>query len=102
MPVASKRNAMPNAASLEAEPMNAVTAVGEPSYTSGIHMWNGATPSLNATPNTMNTRPNTNRCCTAVRHSRVQLHRSSVPVPPYTIDMPYSRKPEAAHPARST
>ena len=56
---------MANAASSGAEPMISVTAVGAPWYTSGIHMWNGAAPSLNARPATMNTRPNTSTwCCT--------------------------------------
>ena len=34
----NKRIASANAASLEAVPMNTVTQVGDPSYTSGIHM----------------------------------------------------------------
>jgi hypothetical protein len=34
----SKRMASANAASFEAVPMNTVTQVGEPSYTSGIHI----------------------------------------------------------------
>ncbi len=52
---------MPNAASFEAEPMNSVTDVGAPWYTSGSHMWNGAAPSLNAMPTTRNTSPNASR-----------------------------------------
>jgi len=37
-PSVSKRMVRANAAILGAEPMNSVTQVGEPSYTSGIHM----------------------------------------------------------------
>ncbi len=47
------------AATLGAVLMNAVTAVGAPSYTSGVHMWNGTALILNASPATMNTTPTT-------------------------------------------
>ena len=47
-----------NAASFEAVPMNTVTHVGDPSYTSGIHMWNGTAPSLNPIPTMRNAMPN--------------------------------------------
>ncbi len=47
-----------NAASFEAVPMNTVTQVGEPSYTSGIHMWNGTAPNLKPTPTIRNAMPN--------------------------------------------
>ena len=50
---------MANAASFGAPATSRVTTVGAPSYTSGIHMWNGTAPSLKARPATMNTRPNT-------------------------------------------
>src|SRR5215467_11616585 len=36
------RNASAKAATFVAADMNAVTVVGAPSYTSGVHMWNGA------------------------------------------------------------
>ena len=38
--------------------MNAMTAVGAPSYTSGVHMWNGAAEALNASPVTTSAMPN--------------------------------------------
>ncbi|MNY52433.1 hypothetical protein D3C86_1881020 [compost metagenome] len=53
---------MANAASLGAPPIMSVTAVGAPWYTSGTHMWNGTTPSLNARPATTNTRPSVSTC----------------------------------------
>src|SRR5205823_11979588 len=53
----SSRIAIANAASLGPVLMKSVTAEGAPWYTSGIHMWNGTTPTLNASPETMNTSP---------------------------------------------
>lgn len=55
----SKRMASANAASFDAVPMNTVTQVGEPSYTSGIHIWNGTAPNLNPTPTMRKAMPNT-------------------------------------------
>ena len=57
MPASSSRQAMPNAASFGAELTNSATGAVAPWYTSGSHMWNGAAPSLKATPATMNTVP---------------------------------------------
>ena len=37
-----------------------VTEVGDPSYTSGVHIWNGAADSLKATPEIINTNPKDN------------------------------------------
>ena len=54
----SRRSMNAKAASLGAVPISSVTAVGAPSYTSGTHMWYGTAPSLNAMPETTNTRPN--------------------------------------------
>ena len=39
---------------------NNVTEVGDPSYTSGAHIWNGTAEILNANPTSMNTIPNVN------------------------------------------
>ena len=47
----------PIAATLGAVAKNAVTGVGDPSYTSGVHMWNGAADTLNARPAIRKTRP---------------------------------------------
>src|ERR1700744_4215912 len=45
-----KRRNAPIAAAFVAVAMNAVIGVGAPSYTSGVHWWNGATDALKAKP----------------------------------------------------
>src|SRR3954469_23942275 len=45
-----RRIVTPSAAALVAVAMNAVIAVGAPSYTSGVHWWKGATDALKARP----------------------------------------------------
>ena len=52
-----KRMNAPIAAALVAVAMNAVIGVGAPSYTSGVHWWNGATDALNAKPTIVSPRP---------------------------------------------
>ena len=46
----STRSIAANAAALTAAAMNAVMGVGAPSYTSGVHMWNGTAATLKAKP----------------------------------------------------
>src|SRR3954469_22062893 len=46
----SARSIPTSAPVLVAAAMNEVTGVGAPSYTSGVHMWNGAADALNARP----------------------------------------------------
>ena len=89
-----------NAASFGADPISMVIAVGAPWYTSGSHMWKGTTPSLKARPDTMNTSPNTSKVLFAfpVLIALATLPNSSEPVAPYSMDMPYSSKPEASAP----
>ena len=60
-PSISRRIAMANAATFGAVARNSVTAVGEPSYTSGNQEWNGTAPSLNAMPTTTKTSPEQER-----------------------------------------
>src|SRR3954452_19290127 len=48
--VTRTRNVTTRAAVFVAAAMNAVTGVGAPSYTSGVHMWNGAADALKASP----------------------------------------------------
>ena len=45
------------AATFGAMANSAVTSVGDPSYTSGVHIWNGAAEILKARPQIMNTMP---------------------------------------------
>ena len=46
----STRIRAPNAAIFVAADMNAVIGIGAPSYTSGVHMWNGTALTLNPKP----------------------------------------------------
>src|SRR3954464_8152639 len=48
-----------SAATFGAEAKKAVTGVGAPSYTSGVHMWNGTAETLKQRPASRKTRPNT-------------------------------------------
>src|SRR6266568_6692243 len=47
------RRSTANAAALGAVDIRATTGVGEPSYTSGVHTWNGAAETLNRIPTSM-------------------------------------------------
>src|SRR3979411_2205864 len=97
----SRRMASANAASFEAVPMNTVTQVGDPSYTSGIHIWNGTAPNLNPTPTMRKAMPNTkptlqpSRICTAPAMTAI----SRFPVTPSQSDMPYNSVPDAMDPS---
>src|ERR1700728_4583875 len=78
------------AASFDAVQMNTVTHVGDPSYTSGSHMWNGTAPSLKPTPTIMNAIPNMRPILSAkLEWTTCPITASSrCPVTPYTMDMP--------------
>ncbi len=99
-PSTRMRTTKAKAASFGAEPISMVIAVGAPWYTSGTHMWNGTTPSLNARPDTTNTRPNISRLLFALPDliAFATAPNSSEPVAPYSMDMPYSSRPEASAP----
>src|SRR6267378_8286940 len=56
-PPAKTRMIMANAAALVPTDMKAVTGMGAPWYTSGVHMWNGAADTLNAKPTPISTMP---------------------------------------------
>ena len=82
-PSTSRRSVIAKAASLGAPPRISVTAVGEPWYTSGTHMWNGTAPSLNARPDTRNTMPNTSAIFSALPAATLATSaRSRWPVAP--------------------
>src|SRR5271170_2374865 len=51
------RNSNAIAATFGAVAKKVVTGVGAPSYTSGVHIWNGTAEILNANPTTTNTTP---------------------------------------------
>ena len=99
-PSTNKRMVMAKAANLGAPAIMSVAAVGAPWYTSGTHMWNGTTPSLNAKPATTNTKPKTNTWCFTwpLAITLKTVAKSSDPVAPYNMDMPYNKKPEAMAP----
>src|SRR5437660_11678462 len=59
-PPAKTRTIIAKAAALVPTDMNAVTGIGAPWYTSGVHMWNGAAETLNAKPTPMSTTPRIN------------------------------------------
>ena len=64
--------------------MMSVVGVAAPWYTSGIHMWKGAAPSLKAMPATTKTRPKTASVVRALPCSIEKATRvsSSDPVAP--------------------
>ncbi len=86
----NKRMISAKAAIFDAVPMNTVTQVGEPSYTSGSHMWNGTAPSLKPTPTIMNAIPKMRPILSpkCVWASCPITASSRCPVTPYTMDMP--------------
>ena len=61
----NSRRITPKAAALVATAMNAVTGVGAPSYTSGVHWWNGATDALKARPASTSASPVRNSASSA-------------------------------------
>ena len=80
----------------------AVMGVGEPSYTSGAHIWKGTLEILNPNPAIMSTMPKRRawlpkgvpllRVKSASRSAMTS--RDVLPVKPYTTTMPYSRTAE--------
>src|SRR4029079_19388472 len=86
------RNVSRSAATLVADPIQAVTVVGAPSYTSGVHMWNGAADILKPSPATISAIPVTTnvspvRPCDPIAHATPS--KEIFPVAPYT-----SREPQ--------
>src|SRR5262245_52157458 len=85
------RSSAANAAALVAAAMNAVTGVGAPWYTSGVHMWNGTAETLNPRPTMSSPSPNSNVDCSnsvfLLRNSAIHVS-DVVPVAPYTSATP--------------
>ena len=84
IPVTRIRNAKTTAAIFGAVPTKAATEVGAPSYTSGIHIWNGTAPNLNAMATTINTIPNFNNhslACSLKAEAKTEA-KSREPVAP--------------------
>ena len=70
-----------SAATFGAEAKKAVTGVGAPSYTSGVHMWNGTAETLKQRPASRKTRPNTRPIFDAVTAAAMPV-KLTVPVKP--------------------
>jgi len=79
-PTATRANTA-MAATFGAAAKNALTGVGAPSYTSGVHMWNGTAEILKHSPANRNTSPNT-RPMLPWRASAAMPAKFTVPVKP--------------------
>ncbi len=55
--ITSTRSIAANAAALPTDAMKAVTLVGAPWYTSGVHTWNGTAATLNPSPTSSRAMP---------------------------------------------
>lgn len=65
-------------------------------------MWNGTAPSLNAIPATMKITPNISTASSVpplLTALYTSARSSEPPVAPYSIEIPYSTKPEASAPS---
>ena len=64
--------------------MNAVTGIGAPWYTSGVHMWKGAADTLNAKPTPISTMPSRISGLVALEEPRrcAMSGMTVVPAPP--------------------
>ena len=75
--------------------MNAVTGVGAPWYTSGVHMWNGTAGDLEAEADEEQGEPGEQRALleqrVLARGTRAIPVSDVVPVAPYTSAMPYRK-----------
>src|SRR5512136_1930307 len=95
------RNTIANEAAFDPTEMKAATGVGEPSYTSGAHMWNGTAAILKLTPATTMMTARTSRGSFSYPASAIAIDRSAVdPDRPYISDIPYSNRPRENAPSR--
>ena len=72
---------------------NNVTDVGEPSYTSGAHIWKGTTGILNAKPTRININPKVKPYWLEFMVSEIII-KFVEPEKPYIREQPYSNKPD--------
>ena len=69
-----------------------VTEVGEPWYTSGVHIWKGTAETLKARPTSMKTIP---KIVPTLKSPLLAISSKLVdPVKPYIREHPYKRRPE--------
>ncbi len=79
-------------APFETTDKNAVTAMGEPSYTSAVHKWKGTMESLKANAVNKNTKAKT---CKGDPSSKPGSSlKLTVPVAPYNKEIPNNKIPE--------
>ena len=67
--------------------------MGAPSYTSGVHIWNGTADTLNARPTKTNTIAKTAPVLSLINWSAIKS-KFVDPVKPYNNEQPYSNRPE--------
>src|SRR5947209_18692379 len=83
------------AAALDADAVKPVTGDGAPSYTSGVHMWNGTAATLNAKPTRSRARPENRRpllSAGGVSRKKMKMSARRVePVAPYVRAIPYRK-----------
>ena len=82
--------------------MKAVIDVGAPWYTSGVHMWKGTAETLKPKPTRSRPTAVSARASVPVRPARARATSPIfvVPVAPYAMAMPKSRKAEENAPSR--
>src|SRR2546421_2310654 len=91
-----------NPATLVADDMNAVTGVGAPWYTSGVHMWNGTAATLNPRPTSSSAIATISTpSCSSVVVARnwAMPVRFVVPVAPYASAIPYRNTADENEPS---
>ncbi len=91
--VTRMRRVTTSAAVFVAADMNAVTDVGAPWYTSGVHMWNGAAETLNASPARIIARPATRNASSPASAAAI-CSKPSASVAPKTSAEPKSSTAE--------
>src|SRR5437660_5703543 len=101
-PPAKTRTIIAKAAALVPTDMNAVTGIGAPWYTSGVHIWNGAAETLKAKPTPISTMPRIKSGLLDAELPRTVaiLGISVVPDAPYTSAIPYRTNALANPPTR--
>src|SRR5216684_9081383 len=85
--VAKMRNNKANAAAFGPAEKSAVTGVGAPSYTSGVHTWNGAAATLKPSPIRIIASPSSNSVLFSSSSDCI-LVNIVVPLDPYTSAIP--------------
>src|SRR5258705_13511455 len=71
-------------ATFTADAMNATTGVGAPSYTSGVHEWNGTAATLNPKPTSKSPKP------ASINADGLSVMVNAAPAPFVTVTRPNS------------